>query len=78
MCACMCFICATVNFMHYAYYFYDSCMSISKIFSLAPDFKNVQKEVSEFIKGRVLIGHAIHHDLKVVLGTSWFTCIGYE
>ena len=35
--------------------------------SLAPDFKNVQKEVSQLIQGRILIGHAIHHDLKVLL-----------
>ena len=32
---------------------------------VACDFKNVQKEVSELIKGRVLVGHAIHYDLKV-------------
>ena len=33
---------------------------------LASEFKSVQKEVSELLKGRVLIGHAIHHDLKVI------------
>ena len=32
----------------------------------APDFKQVQTEVAELIKDRVLVGHAIHHDLKVV------------
>ena len=32
----------------------------------APDFKTVQSEVSELIKGRILVGHAIHHDLKVL------------
>ncbi len=25
----------------------------------------VQKEVSELLKGRILVGHALHHDLKV-------------
>ena len=41
-------------------------ITILVAFSLAPDFKCVQKEISELIKGRMLIGHAIHHDLKVV------------
>ena len=53
----------------------------SKTFSLAPDFKNVQKEVSELIKGRILIGHAVHHDLKVhVENESYYvpkTCTSY-
>ena len=31
----------------------------------APDFKQVQTEVAELIKDRLLVGHAIHHDLKV-------------
>jgi RNA exonuclease 4 len=30
------------------------------------DFKLVQKEVSEMLNGRVLIGHSIKHDLKVL------------
>ncbi|XP_075181084.1 LOW QUALITY PROTEIN: RNA exonuclease 4-like [Anomaloglossus baeobatrachus] len=29
------------------------------------DYKVVQKEVSELLRGRVLVGHAIHNDLKV-------------
>lgn len=29
------------------------------------DFKVVQKEVSEILKGRILVGHAVHNDLKV-------------
>jgi DNA polymerase III epsilon subunit-like protein len=29
------------------------------------DFEVVQKEVSEILNGRLLIGHAIHNDLKV-------------
>jgi len=32
----------------------------------APEFKDVQAEVAEMIKDRVLVGHAIHHDLKVL------------
>ncbi|RWS28704.1 RNA exonuclease 4-like isoform X2 [Leptotrombidium deliense] len=30
------------------------------------DFKTVQKEVFEIIKGRILVGHAIKHDLQVL------------
>lgn len=32
----------------------------------APDFKSVQIKVAEIIKDRILVGHAIHHDLKVL------------
>jgi len=32
----------------------------------APEFKEVQAEVSELLKGRILVGHAIRHDLKVL------------
>lgn len=31
----------------------------------AEDFKLVQKEVSEILEGRILVGHAVHNDLKV-------------
>ena len=31
----------------------------------APEFKQVQTEVAELLKDRLLVGHAIHHDLKV-------------
>jgi hypothetical protein len=31
----------------------------------AKEFWAVQKEVAELIKGRVLVGHALHNDLKV-------------
>ena len=31
----------------------------------AEDFKQVQKEVAEIIEGRVLVGHAIHNDMRV-------------
>ncbi|XP_077488366.1 uncharacterized protein LOC144099140 isoform X1 [Amblyomma americanum] len=30
------------------------------------DFAKVQKEVSEILNGRILVGHAVHHDLKVL------------
>ncbi|RWR89636.1 RNA exonuclease 4 isoform X2 [Cinnamomum micranthum f. kanehirae] len=33
----------------------------------AKDFKTVQKKVAEMIKGRILVGHALHNDLKVLL-----------
>ncbi|NWV38992.1 REXO4 exonuclease, partial [Grantiella picta] len=31
------------------------------------DFKTVQKEVAEILKGRILVGHALKNDLKVLL-----------
>lgn len=30
------------------------------------DFKVVQREVSEILKGRILVGHAVHNDLKIL------------
>lgn len=33
----------------------------------APSFESVQTDVAKLIKGRVLIGHAIHNDLKALL-----------
>ncbi|CAH1759016.1 12355_t:CDS:2 [Entrophospora sp. SA101] len=33
----------------------------------ANKFKDVQKEVSDIIKDRIIIGHAIHNDLKLLL-----------
>merc|ERR1712126_664777 len=32
----------------------------------APEFKDVQTEVAEILKGKILVGHAIKHDLKVL------------
>ena len=29
------------------------------------DFKTVQHEVAEILRGRVLVGHSLHHDLRV-------------
>jgi len=34
---------------------------------LGEAFKIVQKEVHDILKGRILIGHAIHNDLKVTI-----------
>lgn len=31
----------------------------------AVDLYTVQKEVIELLKGRILVGHALHNDLKV-------------
>lgn len=31
------------------------------------DIKTVQKEVAQILKGRILVGHAIHNDLKILL-----------
>ncbi|KAL0001365.1 hypothetical protein SO802_015146 [Lithocarpus litseifolius] len=33
----------------------------------AKDFQVVQKTVAEIMKGRILVGHALHNDLKVLL-----------
>ncbi|OWM81428.1 RNA exonuclease 4 [Punica granatum] len=33
----------------------------------AKDFQVVQKKVAELIKGRIIVGHALHNDLKVLL-----------
>ena len=30
------------------------------------DFKEVQKEVSDILLGRILVGHSLKHDLKVL------------
>lgn len=32
---------------------------------LGEDFKTVQKEVADILNGRILVGHALHNDLKV-------------
>ncbi|XP_070811611.1 RNA exonuclease 4 [Pituophis catenifer annectens] len=31
------------------------------------DFKAVQKEVADILRGRILVGHALHNDLKILL-----------
>ncbi|XP_075761391.1 RNA exonuclease 4 isoform X2 [Pelodiscus sinensis] len=30
------------------------------------EFKSVQKEVADILKGRILVGHAVHNDLKIL------------
>jgi len=45
------------------------CVSNAKCFivlSLGEDFKTVQKEVADILNGRILVGHALHNDLKVI------------
>jgi DNA polymerase III epsilon subunit-like protein len=47
-----------------------SCDLVDKIgidtnSSVAKPFEEVQKKVNDMIDGRILIGHAVHHDLKV-------------
>lgn len=32
----------------------------------APDFETVQKEVTDIIRGRIVVGHAIHNDFEVL------------
>lgn len=41
--------------------------NISFIFALTAgeDVQTVQGEVAEILKGRIVVGHAIHNDLKV-------------
>jgi RNA exonuclease 4 len=33
----------------------------------AKPFEEAQKEVAEMLEGRILVGHAVHNDLKVWL-----------
>jgi DNA polymerase III epsilon subunit-like protein len=42
-------------------------IDIDTIFSVAKPFEEVQKEVNDLLDGRILIGHAVHHDLKVLI-----------
>jgi len=48
----------------------------------AEDFKNVQKEVADILKGRILVGHALKHDLDVLYLShprrSWRDTSRYE
>jgi len=37
------------------------------IIALAKSFDEVQKQVADLIKDRILVGHAVHNDLKVLL-----------
>lgn len=36
------------------------------LFIAAKDFWEVQDKVAELIKGKILVGHALHYDLKVL------------
>ena len=41
--------------------FYDMCLCVL----VGSEFVDVQKEVAGLLKGRVLVGHGLRHDLKV-------------
>jgi hypothetical protein len=41
--------------------------SIDTSSSVAQPFEEVQKKVNDLLDGRILIGHAVHHDLKVLI-----------
>lgn len=47
---------------------YFSCWIL--ILLAAKNFNVVQKKVAELIKGRILVGHALHNDLKVSICTN--------
>ena len=61
----------------------NTCTStLSLPLSPAPDFKTVQREVSDLITGRILVGHGLHHDLKVastihLLSQWWWSTHNY-
>lgn len=38
--------------------------------TIAPTFKEVQQKVADIIKDRILVGHAVYNDLKVISGKS--------
>ena len=39
--------------------------------SVAKPFDEVQKKVNDLLHGRILIGHALHHDLKVLIMSTF-------
>lgn len=41
------------------------CRRISEALHLARPFAEVQKQIAELLKDRILVGHAVHNDLKV-------------
>lgn len=47
---------------------------VSTVCFTGENFKIVQQEVAKILEGRILIGHAIHNDLKVcctILNAGW-------
>ena len=55
---------------------YVSCgldtIGIDNNSSVAKPFKDVQKRVMDLLKGRILIGHALHHDLEVLIMSIFY------
>ena len=43
---------------------------------VAKPFDEVQKKVNDLLDGRILIGHAVHNDLKALI-LSKFLCLEY-
>lgn len=46
-------------------FFSSLCETLILSCSAAKDFIMVQRKVAELLKGRILVGHALHNDLKV-------------
>lgn len=40
--------------------------TVKKFSSTGEEVKTVQREVADILKGRTVVGHAIHNDLKVM------------
>jgi RNA exonuclease 4 len=56
----------------------ERILTISARVLQAPSFKEVQKQVSDILKGRVLVGHAVQNDLSVCVPFpvySWETVL---
>lgn len=51
-------------------------MFVTNYVPIAEEFSVVQKEVSDLLQGRILVGHALRNDLKVyIFYSTWlFTC----
>lgn len=45
--------------------FFFPSIGFDSFFFLGEDFKVIQKEVANILKGRILVGHALRNDLKV-------------
>lgn len=43
----------------------------------AAPFEEVQREVADLLKGRIVVGHAIENDLEVRRGRGCWACCGW-